>query len=121
MPITLITGPANAGKAGVVMDALTAHRARGERPLLVVPTHADVERYRLELAEHDLALQGALARASAGAVVGAGVGSGGPRARVVRFQGLLAEALGRAGSTERPLGRLACEWALAAVLRNAGG
>jgi hypothetical protein len=44
MPITLITGPANAGKAGVAMDTLRAHRARGERPLLVVPTHADVER-----------------------------------------------------------------------------
>jgi hypothetical protein len=114
MPITLITGPANAGKAGVVMDALIAHQARGERPLLVVPTHADVERYRLELAEHERDSE----------VVGAGTGMGatlGPRARVVRFQGLLAETLRRAGSTERPLGRLARERTLTAVLRNAGG
>ena len=58
MPITLITGPANAGKAGVVMDALRAHRARGRRPLLVVPTLADVERYRLELARAEPASEG---------------------------------------------------------------
>jgi hypothetical protein len=102
MPITLITGPANAGKAGVVMEALVVHHARGERPLLVVPTHADVERYRLELGEHER-------------------GGMGPRARVMRFQGLLAETLHRAGSTDRPLGRLARERALAAVLRNADG
>ena len=99
MPLTLITGPANAGKAGVVMDAFGAHRTRGERPLLIVPTHADVERYRLELG-----------------VEGAAAG-----ARVERFQGLLAEVLRRAGSTGRPLGRLARERALAVVLRHARG
>src|SRR5271167_2197130 len=110
MPITLITGPANAGKAGVVMDALSAHRAREERPLLVVPTHADVERYRLELGGRELGSEGVAAEA--------GVERG---ARVVRFQGLLAEALRRAGTTERPLGRLARERALAAALRQAGG
>ncbi len=36
MAITLITGPANAGKAQVVMDEVRAHLARGEEPLLVV-------------------------------------------------------------------------------------
>ena len=50
MPITLITGPANAGKAQVVMDAVRAHLAHGEEPLLVVPTRADVEHYLRELA-----------------------------------------------------------------------
>ena len=50
MPITLITGPANAGKAQVVMDAVRAHLARGEEPLLIVPTRADVDHYRRELA-----------------------------------------------------------------------
>jgi hypothetical protein len=109
MPITLITGPANAGKAGVVMDALHAHRARGDRPLLVVPTHADVEHYRLELVRAQPALTG---RAEL-AVGGSGLG-----ARVVRFQGLLAEVLRRAGSAERPLGRLARERTLAAALRG---
>ncbi len=108
MPITLITGPANAGKAGVVMDALRAHRARAERPLLVVPTHADVERYRLELDGR--------APTSEGVAAGTGVEWG---ARVERFQGLLAEVLRRARSAERPLGRLARERALAAVLRRA--
>jgi PD-(D/E)XK nuclease superfamily len=111
MPITLITGPANAGKAGVVMDALRAHRVRGERPLLVVPTLADVERYRLELVRAEPAFEGRAEPAVEGS--GAGV-------RVVRFQGLLAETLRRAGSAERPLGWLARERALAAVLRNAG-
>lgn len=96
MPITLLTGPANAGKAGVVLDALRAHHARGEEPLLVVPTVADVEHYRRELA-HD------------GLVLGV---------RVERFQGLLAEVLHRAGHSERPLGRHARERVLAAVLER---
>ena len=48
MPLTLVTGPANAEKAGHV---LAAYRAALDRaPLLVVPTAADVERYRRELA-----------------------------------------------------------------------
>jgi ATP-dependent helicase/DNAse subunit B len=109
MPIALITGPANSGKAGVVMDALRGHLARGGRPLLVVPTRADVERYRLELERGGLE-RGELAAERDGA-----------GARVVRFQGLLAETLRRAGSTERPLGRLARERALAVVLRGGGG
>jgi ATP-dependent helicase/DNAse subunit B len=96
MPITLITGPANAGKARVVLDALRAHRARGEEPLLVVPTGADVEHYRRELAHEGLV---------------SGV-------RVERFGGLLVEILGRAGHSERPLGRLARERVLAAILRR---
>jgi|HubBroStandDraft_6_1064221.scaffolds.fasta_scaffold05861_2 hypothetical protein len=96
MPLTLVTGPANAGKARVVMDALRAHHARGEQPLLVVPTRADVERYRSELA--------------GGGLVG-GV-------RVERFGGLHAEVLRRApawgsDATEQPLSRLALERMLA--------
>jgi RecB family exonuclease len=50
MPITLITGPANAGKARAVMQALARHAAHGEQPLLVLPTGADADRYRRELA-----------------------------------------------------------------------
>jgi hypothetical protein len=99
MPITLVTGPANAGKAGVVLDSLRAHHARGEQPLLVVPTRADVEQYRRELAYW-------------GPVVGV---------RVERFEGLLAEVLRRAAArgsagADRPLGRIARERVLAAVL-----
>ncbi len=97
MPITLVTGPANAGKARVVLDAVRAHRARAEEPLLVVPTHADVDHYRRELARGDLV----------------------PGVRVERFQGLLAEVIRRAGPSERPLGRLTRERVLAAVLERA--
>jgi RecB family exonuclease len=111
MPITLITGPANAGKARVVMDALSAHRARGERPLLVVPTQADVERYRLELARAESAFEGCAE---------SDVEESGAGARVVRFQGLLAETLRRAGAVEPPLGQLARERVLAAALRDTG-
>lgn len=94
MPITLITGPANAGKAHLVMEAVRAHVARGEDPLLVVPTEADQARYRRELAEGGLTLG----------------------ARVERFEGLLGEVLTRAGTahpTWASLGPLARERVLA--------
>ncbi len=102
MPLTLVTGPANAGKARVVMDALRAHHVRGEQPLVVVPTRADVERYRSELA-------------------GGGLVDG---VRVERFGGLLAEVLRRAAArgsdaTERPLSRLALERVLATAWERA--
>ena len=48
MPLTLITGPANAAKAGAVLERLRAALPRD--PLLVVPTAADVEHYQRELA-----------------------------------------------------------------------
>jgi ATP-dependent helicase/DNAse subunit B len=65
VPLKLVTGPANAGKAGVVLDA---YRARlDEDPVLVVPRAEDVEHTRRELCE-------------AGAVLAL---------RVVRFGGLL--------------------------------
>ena len=49
MPLKLVTGPANAAKAGEVLGAL---RARvGEEPILVVPTFGDVEHNQRELAE----------------------------------------------------------------------
>ncbi len=52
MPLTLVTGPANAEKARVVLDALQAVADR--EPLLVVPTRADVLVYRRELAARGL-------------------------------------------------------------------
>ncbi len=91
MPIALVTGPANAGKAHVLLEAVRGHVARGEEPLLIVPTEADQARYRRELAEGGLAL---------------GV-------RVERFEGLLAEVLARAGDMRAPLGPLAREHLLA--------
>jgi ATP-dependent helicase/DNAse subunit B len=99
MPITLLTGPANAGKAQVVMDALRGHLARGEEPLLVVPTRADAEHYLRELAAD-------------------GVASG---ARVERFGGLIEEAVRRAGVREPALGAIARARAIESIAIQADG
>jgi ATP-dependent helicase/DNAse subunit B len=93
VPITLITGPANAGKAREVLSAVRRHLAHGEEPLLVVPTRADMERYRRELALE-------------GTVLGA---------RVERFEGLIGEVVRRAGVSEPVLGKVARERVLAAI------
>jgi ATP-dependent helicase/DNAse subunit B len=93
MAITLITGPANAGKAELVMDALRSHLARGEEPILVVPTRADAEHYLRELAGDRAAI---------------GV-------RVERFAGLIGEAVLRAGIAEPVIGGLARERLLLAL------
>jgi ATP-dependent helicase/DNAse subunit B len=93
VPITLITGPANAGKARVVLDAMRAHLAHGEEPLLVVPTRADAEHYLRELAGD-------------GAAMGA---------RVERFDGLVEEVVRRAGVRGPLLGGVARKRAIAAI------
>jgi ATP-dependent helicase/DNAse subunit B len=98
MPITLITGPANAGKAQFVMDAVRGHLAHGEEPLLVVPTRADAEHYLRELAGEAVALG----------------------ARVERFGGLIEEAVRRAVIGEPALGALARERVLAAIAAESG-
>src|SRR3979490_1493367 len=78
MSITLVTGPANSGKAQVLLDAVRRHLAHGEEPRLVVPTRADAEPYLRELAGEQAAI---------------GV-------RVERFAGLISEAVRRAGISE---------------------
>jgi len=83
MPLTLITGPANAAKAGAVLDRLRAALPRD--PLLVVPTAADVEHYQRELA-------------------GSGIVFG---AEVLTFARLVREIASRTGLEARPLGRIA--------------
>lgn len=93
MPILLLTGPANAGKARVVLDLVRAHHARGERPLLVVPTRTDTERFAHELSASELL----------------------PGVRVERFDGLIAEVVRRAGDAPPALGALARERVLAHV------
>ena len=87
MSITLVTGPANAGKAQVVMDAVRRHLAHGLEPLLVVPTRTDVDYYLRELA---------------GAEAAVGV-------RVVVFEDAMEELVLRAGVREPVLGKLARE------------
>ncbi|MEA2195568.1 MAG: hypothetical protein QOG42_2002, partial [Solirubrobacteraceae bacterium] len=94
VPLKLVTGPANAEKAKVVLDGYRAALRRGEAPILVVPTFADVERYRAELA-------------ASGIVFGA---------QVVRFAWLVEECARRGGVRGRPLGPLARERIAAAVV-----
>jgi ATP-dependent helicase/DNAse subunit B len=93
MPITLITGPANAGKAELVLDAVRRELAHADEPLLVVPTRADAEHYLRELAGDAAAI---------------GV-------RVERFAGLLSEIASRAGIAEPALGGLARDRLLEAL------
>ncbi len=77
MPLTLVTGPANAAKAGEVLGGLRDRLA--EEPILVVPAAQDVEHNQRELAER-------------GAVFGA---------QVVAFDWLFGLVAERAGYGER--------------------
>ena len=90
--LTLVTGPANAEKAGVVLGAYRA--AIDREPLLVVPTAADVDHYRRELA--------------AGGVVHGG--------QVVGFRRLIREIALRAGVTGSPLGAAQRDRVIAAAV-----
>ena len=92
MPLQLVTGPANAAKARTVLEAARARAAAS--PLLVVPTMADVEIYRRELAQE-------------GAVLGV---------RVERFDGLLRELAVRGAVAGRTLTELQRERVAAAAI-----
>src|SRR5829696_8442943 len=94
MPLTLITGPANAAKAGAVLERLRAALPRD--PLLVVPTAADVEHYQRELA-------------ASGIVFGA---------EVLTFSRLVGEIAGRAGMEARPLGPVARDRVVRAAIAD---
>src|ERR1700691_1988925 len=92
MALTLVTGPANAAKAQVVLDRYRLALARG--PILVVPRGADVEHYSRELARD-------------GAVLGV---------RVEPFSGLLREIARRAGVNAVAIGDAGRERVLAATI-----
>lgn len=96
MPLTLVTGPANAEKAGFVLDRLRA--ALDRDPILVVPTSPDVLRYREEL----------------------GAGGFAFGARVETFDRLLDEIARRTRSGRSALGVLARERVAAAAASRAG-
>src|SRR3954471_16490734 len=85
MPLTLITGPANAAKAGAVLERFRAALPR--EPLLVVPTPPDAEHYQRELSAE-------------GIVVGA---------EVVTFRRLVREIAFATGVRPRVLGPVARE------------
>src|ERR671916_831363 len=94
MPLTLITGPANAAKAGAVLDRLRAALPR--EPLLVVPTAADVEHYQRELA-------------GSGLVFGA---------TVLTFRNLVREIARATALDARPLGRVARDRVVRAAIAD---
>ena len=95
MPLTLVTGPANAAKAGYVLARLreVLHR----EPLLVVPTSADVAHYQRELA-------------AGGVVFGA---------QVLTFARLGREIARVTGVGARPLGQVARERIVRAAIADA--
>lgn len=95
VPLTLITGPANAAKAGAVLERFRAALPR--EPLLVVPTAADVEHYRRELAHSGMVFGG----------------------EVMTFSALTAVLAARAGLAGRPLGAVAREQILRVTLAEA--
>jgi ATP-dependent helicase/DNAse subunit B len=95
VPLTLVTGPANAAKAGEVLGGL---RARLEQdPILVVPDLQDVEHAQRELAER-------------GAVFGA---------EVLRFKRLFATIARRAGRSARPASDVQRELIVEEAVRRA--
>jgi ATP-dependent helicase/DNAse subunit B len=94
VPLTLITGPANAAKAGVVLERLRA--ALPHEPLLVVPTAADAEHYGRELAAE-------------GIVFGA---------EVLTFSRLVRALAAAAGVSGRPLGTVARDRLVRAAVRD---
>src|SRR5215218_2829227 len=95
MSLTLVTGPANAAKAGLLLERLRAVLHR--EPLLVVPTAADVSHYGQELAE-------------SGVVFGA---------EVLTFTRLMEEIRRVTDLTERPLGRVAAERVVRVAIADA--
>jgi ATP-dependent helicase/DNAse subunit B len=95
VPLTLVTGPANAAKARVVLDRY--REALEREPILVVPTFPDVDHYRRELA-------------ASGTVFGT---------NVLGFGWLAREIGRRTGSRARPVGRLTADRVVAAAVAAA--
>src|SRR3954462_8132805 len=112
MPLSPITGPANAAKAGEVLGRFRAVLDRA--PLLVVPTATDVDHFQRELAAGGALVGGSvvpfgsLVRAIAGGVGGGGrprgpgardrVGAAAARAAGLRERGASAESRGFAAA-----------------------
>jgi ATP-dependent helicase/DNAse subunit B len=96
VPLKLVTGPANAAKAGEVLGGLRA--ALDRDPILLVPTFGDVEHAQRELAER-------------GAVFGA---------RVLRFRWLFQEIARRSGYGERVASDIQRELIVEDAVRRAG-
>ena len=96
MPLKLVTGPANAAKAGEVLGSLRARLA--EEPVLLVPAYQDVEHAQRELADR-------------GAVFGA---------QVVRFDWFFELVAMRVGYSARKASDLQRELIVEDAVRGAG-
>ena len=96
MPLALVTGPANAAKAGEVLGGLRARL--DDEPILVVPAFADVEHAQRELAER-------------GAVFGVSV---------LRFDWLFREVARRGEHSERVASEVQRELIVEEAVRRAG-
>lgn len=94
MPLVLVTGPANAAKAGEVFARY--RRLVSQDPLLVVPTARDTDHYARELA-------------ASGVVIGT---------QVVTFENLIREIADACGVPGRPLGSLSRGRVLRAAIRE---
>jgi len=95
VPLTLVTGPANSAKAGVVLDAFRARRRQA--PWLVVPTLDDAAAFERELADEGATRPG----------------------RVTTFAGLAREIARRAGWWGRTVGPLQRERLVAQAIAAA--
>ncbi len=95
VPLTLVTGPANAAKAGEVLGGLRGRL--GDEPILVVPSLRDVEHAQRDLADR-------------GAVFGVSV---------LRFDWLFEEIARRAGHVERVASDVQRELILEEAVRRA--
>src|SRR3954462_2955755 len=96
MPLKLVTGPANAAKAGEVLSGLRERLA--EEPVLVVPAFRDVEHSQRELADR-------------GAIFGA---------TVVRFKRLFGLIADRTGLAARQSSDVQRELVMEQAARHAG-
>ena len=95
MPLTLVTGPANSAKAGVVLDAFRARRR--QEPWLVLPTRGDVRVFERELLGEEATQPG----------------------RIATFAGLTREIARRAGWWQRSIAPLQQERLVAQAVSDA--
>jgi ATP-dependent helicase/DNAse subunit B len=98
VPLTLITGPANSGKAALVFAAVRREARHGAEPWLVVPTASDARHYQRELAS----------------------GGNGLGVRVARFRELADELARRAQLHATRIDEFARERILSALVSEAG-
>jgi len=125
MPLKLIHGPPNSGRAGLIRRRFGA--ALDRDPVLVVPTADDVYSFERELCEGGAALGGAVttfsglfrAVATAGGEPPAGELTGAQRLRVVSLA--IAERRGRLGPLRRSAARPGFAPAFARLLDELGG